>query len=94
MVGHASTSLKGVTLVAIVGLVTGCQSFKDTLAEKAYERMVASADEQKEAFHFYDAYELYSAVAFDVHERALEDSSVVENPEVYRNAIDCAIIRY
>ena len=65
MVGHACTSLKGVALVAIVGLVTGCQSFKDTLAEKAYERMVASADEQKEAFHFYDAYELYSAVAFD-----------------------------
>ena len=91
MVGHACTSLKGVALVAIVGLVTGCQSFKDTLAEKAYERMVASADEQKEAFHFYDAYELYSAVAFDVHERALEDSSVVEDPEVYRNAIDCAI---
>ena len=56
MVGHASTSLKGVALVAIVGLVTGCQSFKDTLAEKAYERMVASADEQKEAFHFFDAY--------------------------------------
>ena len=58
--------------------------------DRAYERMVASADEQKEAFHFYDAYELYSTVALDVHERVFRDSSVVED-EVYRNAIDCAI---
>ena len=91
MESHVRNSLGWLALATLVGAATGCQSFKNSLADRAYERMVASADEQKEAFHFYDAYELYSTVALDVHERALKDSSVVEDPEVYRNAIDCAI---
>ena len=91
MESHVRNSLGWLALATLVGAATGCQSFKNSLADRAYERMVASADEQKEAFHFYDAYELYSTVALDVHARALKDSSVVEDPEVYRNAIDCAI---
>lgn len=78
-------------LVAASLTVVGCKGFRDTLADTAYKRMLESADLQKEAFHFYDAYELYSTVALDVHARALEDGTVIENPEVYRDAVDCAI---
>ena len=77
-------------------LVAGCKGLApsrlaDSLADRAYNKMLEKADEKKETFHFHEAYELYSTVALDLHDRAQTDSTIIENTEVYRNAVDCAI---